>query len=56
MIIPSVTTLVLGALVLALLGVLDWYVWGATLRRAEPRSPERLRSSHEQTAPWKEVA
>jgi HAMP domain-containing protein len=56
MLIPSITTLALGALVLVLLGVLDWYVWGATLRREEPLSPERRRSSSEQTASWKEVA
>ena len=40
MILPSITTLILGAVFVAALAVLDWYVWGMTPVRRYPLSPE----------------
>ncbi|MGA8568323.1 MAG: hypothetical protein WB580_11080 [Candidatus Binataceae bacterium] len=50
MILPSITTLILGAVIVAALAVLDWYVWGMTPVRRYPLSPGGTRFAEDEGA------
>ncbi|MFZ1121096.1 MAG: hypothetical protein WCA59_18705 [Candidatus Binataceae bacterium] len=50
MILPSITTLILGAVIVAVLAVLDWYVWGMTPVRRYPLSPGGTRFAEDDEA------
>ncbi|MGA8058872.1 MAG: hypothetical protein WB999_11555 [Candidatus Binataceae bacterium] len=50
MILPSITTLILGAVIVAALAVLDWYVWGMTPVRRYPLSPGGTRFAEDDEA------
>ena len=56
MIFPSITTLIFGVVVIALLSVVDWYVWRITPVRRYPLLPERMRITDQNTHVLKEVA
>jgi hypothetical protein len=56
MIFPSITTLILGAAVVAVLAAVDWYVWGITPVRRAPLSPHRARFGDDEAPAFKEVA
>jgi hypothetical protein len=57
MIFPSITTLVLGAAIIAGLAVLDWYVWGVTPVRRHPLSPGGTRfAEDDQATAFRKVA
>lgn len=57
MILPSITTLILGAAILVALAVVDWYVWGVTPVRRYPVSPEGTRfAEDDQTTAFRKVA
>ena len=50
MILPTITTLILGAVIVAALAVLDWYVWGMTPVRRYPLSPGGTRFAEDDEA------
>jgi hypothetical protein len=50
MIFPSITTLILGAAIVAALAMLDWYVWGVTPVRRYPLSPGGTRFAEDEKA------
>lgn len=50
MIFPSITTLILGAAIIAALAVVDWYVWGVTPVRRDPLSPGGTRFAEDDEA------
>jgi hypothetical protein len=57
MIFPSITTLILGVAVFAVLGVLDWYVWGMTPVRRYPLSPRGTRfAENDEATAFRKVA
>jgi hypothetical protein len=56
MIFPSITTLILGAAVVAVLAAVDWYVWGITPVRRAPLWPHRARFGDDEAPAFKEVA
>lgn len=57
MIFPSITTLIFGVAILAVLAVVDWYVWEMTPIRRYPLSPGGTRFAEDAEATvFKKVA
>ncbi|MGA7924464.1 MAG: hypothetical protein WCA20_00545 [Candidatus Sulfotelmatobacter sp.] len=56
MIFPSITTLILGAAVVAVLAAVDWYVWCITPMCRTPFSPRGARFGDDEAPAFKEVA
>lgn len=56
MIVPSITTLVLGFAVMAVLAVADWYLWRTAPEMPYPLAPTGPDFAEVEEAPFKKVA
>ncbi len=56
MLVPSITTLVLGLAITVGLAVVDWYVWRTTPVLPYPKAPTGPHFTDEEEAAFKKVA
>lgn len=56
MMVPSITTLVLGSAIVAVLATVDWFVWRMTPVRRYPLSPEGTRFADDEATALRKVA
>ena len=56
MMVPSITTLVLGSAIVAVLAAVDWFVWRMTPVRRYPLSPEGTRFAEDEATALRKVA